>query len=163
MTKRFHAGPCFFLNGKILYAHSCFFRKHSGSLSARGTFSQFQKIPAFFWIGRFFALFECNLCNNEWILAKRPDFQPPQGRRYRIALVACDVEMVTEFMYPDPPLLGRILLHVRFEQFWDTVISSHNGTTCDFFLKTGRRKIYCVFRIQPVLPDFSLRHPRPSM
>lgn len=121
---------------KPLYATSLFFRKHSPLLVRSGTFPQFQKIPAFFGIGRVFAPFQCDLRDNEGKPAERPDIQPPQERGYRVALVTCQAEPVTEFMRSDPPLIGRVLLHVRFEQFRDTVIFSHRGTSRDFFQTT---------------------------
>lgn len=139
---------------RSLYAHSRFFRKYGPSLSVERIFPHFQQRTAFFGIGWFFTLFQCDLCDNEGKLAERSELQPAQKCRYRVALVTCETEMITEFMCRDPPLLGRILLHVRFEQFRDTVISFHNGTSCNFHMRSMKKRGY-LFRIQPVLPGFS--------
>ena len=94
-------------------------------LKCRGVIPPFQEITTLFRIGRIYTCFTRDLRNDERKPSEWPGLQPPQERRHGVALVPRQAEAITEFVYSNPPFVGRILLHVRFEQFRDTGIFSH--------------------------------------
>jgi len=108
----------------------CAFRPHLplfvGQIFPAGMFT-FNEIPAFRGIRRSGPFHVLDLEHPVGKPAERATLQPAQESGNGVALVPCQAEAVTEFLYRDPMLLRVLFLHELLQQFRHPGIFSHGS------------------------------------